>query len=125
MKYAIVDIETNGGVKITEISIFIFVGEKVIDEYTTLVNPESYIPPFITGLTGITNAMVRDAPTFYEVAKKVLEITEDTIFVAHSVNFDYNIIHKELKELGASFKRKKLCTVRLSRKLIPGLKTYS
>ena len=86
MKYAIVDIETNGGVKITELSIFIFDGEKVIDEYTTLVNPESYIPPFITGLTGITNAMVSDAPKFYEVAKKVLEITEDTIFVAHNVS---------------------------------------
>lgn len=125
MKYAIVDIETNGGVKITEISIFIFDGNRVVDEYTTLVNPESYIPPFITGLTGITNAMVSDAPKFYEVAKKVLEITEATIFVAHSVNFDYSIIQKEFKELGASFKRKKLCTVRLSRKLIPGLKSYS
>lgn len=124
--YAIVDIETTGhSSKITEISIFIFDGKKVIDEYTTLVNPESVIPPFITNLTGITNAMVGNAPKFYEIAKKVAEITKDTIFVAHNVNFDYNIIQKEFKSLGFDFKRKKLCTIRLSRKLIPGLKSYS
>jgi DNA polymerase-3 subunit epsilon len=125
MKYAIVDIETNGDVKITEISIFIFDGEKVIDEYTTLVNPECGIPSFITKLTGITYNMVKDAPKFYEVAKKIYEITEGCIFVAHNVNFDYNIISREFKELGSDFKRKKLCTVRLSRKLLPGKKSYS
>jgi len=124
--YSIIDIETTGhSSKITEISIFVFDGKKVIDEYTTLVNPECVIPPFITNLTGITNAMVGNAPKFYEIAKKVNEITKDTIFVAHNVNFDYNIIHKEFKDLGFDFKRKKLCTVRLSRKLIPGLKSYS
>lgn len=125
MKYSIVDIETTGGDKITEISILVFDGEKIVDEYTTLVNPETSIPYFITSLTGINDNMVRNAPKFYEIAKKVLEITENTIFVAHSVNFDYNIIQKEFKSLGASFQRKKLCTVRLSRKIIPGLKSYS
>lgn len=124
--YAIVDIETTGHTnKITEISIFIHNGEQLIDEYTTLVNPECSIPPFITNLTGINNAMVANAPKFFEIAKKVNEITENCIFVAHNVNFDYNIIHKEFKDLGFSWKRKKLCTVRLSRKLIPGLKSYS
>jgi DNA polymerase-3 subunit epsilon len=124
--YSIVDIETTGhSSKITEIAIFIFDGQKVVDQYTTLVNPECYIPPFITNLTGITNAMVSNAPKFYEIAKKVSELLKDTIFVAHNVNFDYNIIQKEFKELGASFKLKKLCTVRLSRKLIPELKSYS
>lgn len=127
--YTIVDIETTGngytGMRITEISIFKHNGEKVVDEYTTLVNPECNIPPFITNLTGITNAMVSNAPKFYEIAKKVEEITKDTIFVAHNVNFDYNGIQKEFKELGFGFNRKKLCTVRLSRKLIPGLKSYS
>ena len=127
--YAVVDIETTGngykGSKITEISIFIFDGEKVLDEFTTLVNPESTIPAFITNLTGITDAMVRTAPKFYEIAKKVQEITKDCIFVAHNVNFDYNIIQAEFKNLGFDFKRKKLCTVRLSRKLIPGLNSYS
>lgn len=124
--YSIVDIETTGhSSKITEISIFVFDGKKVIDEFTTLVNPECVIPPFITNLTGITNAMVGSAPKFYEIAKQVAEITKDTIFVAHNVNFDYNIIQQEFKDLGFDFKRKKLCTVRLSRKLIPGLKSYS
>jgi DNA polymerase-3 subunit epsilon len=124
--YSIIDIETTGhSSKITEISIFVFDGKKVVDEYTTLVNPECIIPPFITNLTGITNAMVGNAPKFYEIAKKVHEITEDTIFVAHNVNFDFNIIQKEFKDIGFDFKRKKLCTIRLSRKLIPGLKSYS
>ncbi len=129
MKYAIVDIETTGngytGSKITEISIFIHNGKQLIDEYTTLVNPECTIPPFITSLTGITNAMVSEAPKFYEIAKAINAITEDSIFVAHSVNFDYNIIKHEFKSLGFAYNRKKLCTVRLSRKLIPGLQTYS
>jgi DNA polymerase-3 subunit epsilon len=124
--YAIIDIETTGhSSKITEISIFVYDGEKVIDEFTTLVNPECIIPPFITNLTGITNAMVGNAPKFYEIAKKIAEITKDTIFVAHNVNFDYNIIQKEFKDLGFEFKQKKLCTIQLSRKLIPNLRSYS
>ena len=129
MLYTVVDIETTGngykGSKITEISIFVFDGKKVIDEFTSLVNPEQNIPAFITNLTGITNAMVRNAPKFFEIAKKVAEITEDTIFVAHNVNFDYNIIQEEFKNLGFDFKRKKLCTVRLTRKIMPGLSSYS
>lgn len=124
--YSIVDIETTGqSSKITEISIFVFDGKKIIEEYTTLVNPQSLIPPFITNLTGINNQMVANAPKFYEIAEKIEEITKDTIFVAHNVNFDYNIIQQEFKDLGFPYKRKKLCTVRLSRKLIPGLNSYS
>ena len=127
--YSVVDIETTGngykGQKITEISVFLFDGEKIIDEFTSLVNPEQAIPYFITNLTGITEAMVRTAPKFYEIAKKIAEITKDAIFVAHNVNFDYNIIRDEFKSLGFDFKRKKLCTVRLSRKIIPGLSSYS
>jgi DNA polymerase-3 subunit epsilon len=127
--YSVVDIETTGngyrGQRITEISIFVFDGKNIIDEYTSLVNPEQTIPPFITNLTGITDAMVRTAPKFYEIAKKVEEMTQDMIFVAHNVNFDYNIIQQEFKDLGFDWKRQKLCTVRLSRKIIPGLKSYS
>jgi len=123
--YAVVDIETTGGDKITEISILVFDGEKVVDEFTSLVNPECTIPYYITSLTGINDNMVANAPKFYQIAKKVLEITENTIFVAHNVNFDYNIIQKEFKTLGANFQRKKLCTIRLSRKIIPGFKSYS
>lgn len=125
MMYSIVDIETTGGTKITEISILVFDGEKVVDEFTSLVNPECTIPYYITSLTGINDSMVSNAPKFFEIAKKVLEITENTVFVAHNVNFDYSIIQKEFKLLGASFQRKKLCTIRLSRKIIPGFNSYS
>jgi len=127
--YCIVDIETTGtgikGNKITEISIFKYDGYEVVDEYTSLVNPECEIPYFITGLTGIDNDLVRDAPKLTEIADKILEITMDTIFVAHSVGFDYNVIKNEFKSLGLDFTRKKLCTVRLSRKLFPGYNSYS
>ena len=124
--YTIIDVETTGqGNKITEISIFKYDGTQIIDEFTSLVNPEIYIPVYITTLTGIDNAMVANAPTFSEIAAAILAITEDTIFVAHSVAFDYNVIRNEFKEIGIDFRRKKLCTVRLSRKLIPGHTSYS
>ena len=90
-----------------------------------MVNPECEIPFFITGLTGIDNDLVRDAPKLIEIADQIIEITKETIFVAHSVNFDYNVIKNEFKTLGLDFTRKKLCTVRLSRKLIPGYNSYS
>lgn len=127
--YCIVDIETTGngikGNKITEISIFKYDGHKVVDEFTSLVNPECEIPYFITGLTGIDNAMVRDAPKLVEIASKIIAFTQDSIFVAHSVNFDYNVIKNELRLIDLDFTRKKLCTVRLSRKLLPGYNSYS
>ncbi len=127
--YTIVDIETTGngikGNKITEISIFKYDGYEIVDEFTSLVNPECEIPYFITGLTGIDNDLVRDAPKLIEIADQILEITRDTIFVAHSVGFDYNVIKNEFKNLGLDFTRKKLCTVRLSRKLVPGYNSYS
>lgn len=129
MRYAIIDIETTGmgiqGNKITEIAIFIHNGQKVVATYDTLIDPECPIPYNITRLTGISNDMVQGAPKFYEVAKEIIEFTEDCVFVAHNVNFDYNVMHKEFSELGFGFKRKKLCTIRLSKKLIPGLSSYS
>ena len=127
--YTIIDIETTGngikGNKITEISIFKYDSGQIVDEFTSLVNPESPIPYFITGLTGIDDHMVQNAPTFKEIAQNVLRITEGCIFVAHSVNFDYGVIKEEFRQIGVDFIRKKLCTVRLSRKLIPGLRSYS
>ncbi|WP_405399047.1 exonuclease domain-containing protein [Maribacter sp. Asnod2-G09] len=127
--YTIIDIETTGngikGNRITEISIFKYDGHEVVDEFTSLVNPECAIPAYITGLTGIDDDMVRNAPLLEELIPQIVEITKDTIFVAHSVNFDYNVIKNEFKLLGHDFSRKKLCTVRLSRKLLPGYNSYS
>lgn len=127
--FAIVDIETTGGSpvadKITEIAIYKFDGENIIDEFISLVNPERFIPYFITSLTGITNEMVAQAPKFFEIAKQIVSITEDCVFVAHNVNFDYNFIRNEFKQLGYDYKRKTLCTAKLSRKIIPGKRSYS
>ena len=127
--FAILDIETTGGSpaseKITEIAIFFHDGQKVVDEWSTLINPEKAIPYFITGLTGITNEMVADAPMFYEIAKVIVERTENHTIVGHNVNFDYSFIKSEFKRLGFEFSRKTLCTVKLSRKIFPGHKSYS
>jgi DNA polymerase-3 subunit epsilon len=127
--YAVVDIETSGGSaqvdKITEIAIYIHDGEKIVDEFSTLINPEVYIPTFITRLTGINNDMVATAPKFYEVAKKIVLMTEGLLFVAHNAPFDYRFIQEEFKRLGYNYQRQTLCTVRMSRKIIPGMGSYS
>ncbi|MCB2376933.1 GIY-YIG nuclease family protein [Hymenobacter sp. BT635] len=127
--YAIIDLETTGGQptqdRITEVAIFIHDGEKVVDQYSTLLNPGRPIPFFITQLTGITDDMVRDAPKFHEVARKIVELTEGCVFVAHNVRFDYSFMKKEFADLGYNYSRKTLCTVRLSRSLIPGQPSYS
>lgn len=127
--YAIVDIETTGSSanygKITEVAILIHDGQRVIDEFQSLINPEAFIPNAITNLTGITNQMVAEAPTFGEVADDIQSLLKDNIFVAHNVNFDYSFLKKEFQDLGYSFQYKKLCTVRLSRKIFPGLPSYS
>jgi DNA polymerase III subunit epsilon len=127
--YTIIDIETTGGSpkteKITEIAAFIHDGTRIVNEFSTLVNPEKYIPPYITGITGINNEMVASAPKFYEIARKFIEFTENTFFVAHNAGFDYGFICEEFRQLGYTFKRDRLCTVKLSRRLIPGLKSYS
>ncbi|MFY0626554.1 MAG: GIY-YIG nuclease family protein [Reichenbachiella sp.] len=127
--YAVVDIETTGrsaqGQKITEIAILIHDGKKVIDEYQTLVNPETSIPYSITQLTGIFDEMVAHSPKFYEVAKKIVQMTEGHIFVAHNASFDYGVLKGEFASLGAEFKRETMCTVKLSRQLLPGHKSYS
>jgi len=124
--YTIIDVETSGRTnRITEISVFKYNGDTVVDEFTSLVNPNCYIPDHITALTGIDNGTVANAPDFQDIAQQILDITEDAIFVAHNVNFDYNVIRNEFKSLNIEFNRKKLCTVRLSRKLLPGHKSYS
>ncbi len=127
--YAIVDIETTGGrtrlEKITEIAIYQHDGEKITGEFVSLVNPERNIPYFITNLTGITNEMVENAPKFYEIARNIIELTEERIFVAHNAKFDYSFIRQEFKSLGFNFRRSVIDTVTLCRKFFPGHRSYS
>jgi DNA polymerase III subunit epsilon len=127
--FAIIDVETTGTSakfgKITEIAILIHDGKKVVDEFVSLVNPECNIPYFITRLTGISNEMVAHAPRFCEIAKRIVEITEGTVFVAHNASFDYGFIQEEFRSLGYDYQRDTLCTVRLSRALLPGMHSYS
>ncbi len=127
--YAIVDIETTGlspsNEKITEIAVFIHDGNAIVDEFSSLINPEKKIPYRIIQMTGINNQMVEGAPKFYEIAKRIVEMTENKIIVGHNVRFDYNFIRHEFLSLGYNYERKTLDTVKLSRKLIPGRKSYS
>ena len=127
--YSVVDIETTGGLKggnrITEIGLVKVQHGKVIDTWTSLVNPERHIPGFITSLTGISDSMVRNAPVFSDIAKPLLDKLAGSIFVAHNVNFDYGFIKKECEMAGHFFKMPKMCTVVESRKAFKGLKSYS
>jgi len=127
--YAIVDIETTGGFAgnngITEIAIFIHDGETIVDEYSTLINPGMPIPRYITGLTGISYEMVETAPRFSEVAGEIYQWLNNRVFIAHNVQFDYSFVKYALEQEGFSFRPKKLCTVRLSRKVYPGQRSYS
>ncbi|HTJ12133.1 MAG TPA: exonuclease domain-containing protein [Dinghuibacter sp.] len=129
MLYAVVDIETTGSHAsehgITEIGIVVTDGRQVVEVYETLVNPEQPIPPFIQVLTGINNEMVAVAPRFEEVAPRVFELLQDKVFVAHNVNFDYSFVQHHLRHAGYGLNTRKLCTVRLSRKVFPGLAGYS
>ena len=127
--YAIIDVETTGGVaryeRITEIAIVLHDGERIVDKFSTLLNPERSIPRQITQITGITDQMVANAPKFFEVAKQIVQLTEGKIFVAHNVTFDYSFVREEFARLGYDFQRRQLCTVRLARKVFPGLPSYS
>jgi len=127
--YAILDIETTGGKYneegITEIAIYKFDGHEVVDQVISLVNPERPIQPFVVGLTGINNDMLRNAPKFYEIAKRILEITQYCILVAHNAKFDYRILRTEFRRLGYEYERETLCSVELSKKLLPGHASYS
>ena len=128
-KYAVVDIETTGSGKglhaITEIAVVTVQNGEVINQWSSLINPQRHIPAYITKLTGIHDHMVKNAPIFSEVAEELSEQLKDAIFVAHNVGFDYGFIREAYAELGQSFKRPKICTVQASRKSFPKLKSYS
>lgn len=127
--YAILDIETTGGKfneeGITEIAIYRFDGHQVVDQFISLVNPEREIQPFVVKLTGINSAMLRTAPKFYEIAKRIVEVTEGCILVAHNAKFDYRVLRTEFRRLGFDYSRNTLCTVELSKQLIPDRESYS
>ncbi|TRX20519.1 exonuclease domain-containing protein [Flavobacterium franklandianum] len=127
--YAILDIETTGGQfneeGITEIAIYKFDGHEIVDQFISLVNPEIPIQPFVVKLTGINNAMLRSAPKFFEVAKRIIEMTNDCVLVAHNADFDYRILRTEFRRLGYDFNIKTLCTVELSKRLLPEQTSHS
>ena len=127
--YAILDIETTGGKYdeegITEIAIYRHDGIEVVDQFSSLINPQKEIQPFVVKLTGINNHMLRNAPKFYEIAKRIVEITEECILVAHNASFDYGILQTEFRRLGFPFERKTICTVELSQVLLPDQPAYS
>jgi len=127
--YAILDIETTGGQfneeGITEIAIYKFDGHEIVDQFISLVNPEIPIQPFVVKLTGINKAMLHSAPKFFEVAKRIIEMTNDCVLVAHNADFDYRILRTEFRRLGYDFNVKTLCTVELSKKLLPEQPSHS
>ncbi len=127
--FAILDIESTGGAYneegITEIAIHKFDGDQVIDYFQSLINPEREIQEFVVKLTGISNKMLKNAPRFYEVAKRIIEITKDCVIVAHNTTFDYRILKLEFDRLGYDFTKETLCTVELSQKLIPEANSHS
>ena len=126
--FAIIDIETTGGKfneeAITEIAIFRYENYEIKDQFISLVKPDRKIQPFVSKLTGIRENMLTSSPKFYEIAKQIIEITANCTVVAHNAEFDYRMLKLEFKRLGYNFKRKFLCTIKLSKKLIPNLKSY-
>ena len=126
--YTIIDLETTGGKfneeSIIEVAAYRFDGNSIKDQFISLVNPQRDIHPYVEKLTGITSKMVKTAPKFHEIAKRVIEITSDSILVAHNAQFDYRILQLEFKRLGYEFSMKSLCTVILSQELLPEQESY-
>ena len=127
--YAIIDVETTGGSpsvdRIIEIAVIVYDGENILQQYSSLVNPRRPIDKYVTQLTGITDAMVKNAPVFEDIQDKILELTEGNIFVAHNVKFDYGMMRSEYKRLATDYVRKQIDTVTLARKVLPGFTSYS
>lgn len=127
LSYVVVDTETTGGRswlndRITEIAAVVVRGGEIVEVYETLVNPQRSIPPFITALTNITWDMVKDAPVFEQVAPDVMRVLEGNIFVAHNATFDWRFLTSELtRATGRQLRGRRLCTVKLARKVLPQL----
>ena len=126
---ACVDLETTGGHavhnRVIEAAVVVLSGGRVVEEYSTLVNPDTHIPYAIQQFTGITAAMVADAPSFADVAGELLTRLKGRLFVAHNVRFDYGFLRSEFRRLGIRFRAPVLCTVRLSRALTPEIRGHN
>jgi len=126
--FAIIDVETSGNLnqkeRITEIAICVFDGLGVVETFESLVNPQRSIDPFVRKITGITDEMVRDKPTFKELAQQIWTLTNGNIFTAHNAGFDFPIVRREFQSIGIDFQRPRLCTVQAARKFIPGMDKY-
>ncbi len=129
-RFVVVDLETTGvasrGARMTEIAMYAVENGGITDEFTSLVNPLQPVPPFITSLTGITNDMVRNAPPFPRLAPKVRNFIGDSVVVAHNARFDTGFLEFEFNQADPLFQfaNPSLCTVHLSRHLVPGLDNY-
>ena len=124
-----VDLETTGGNaalhRITEVGIVRMEKGAVVEEWSSLVNPECHIPPYIESFTGITNEMVAGAPRFADLAAVLLQKLESPVFVAHNARFDYSFLRAEFGRLHVHFSAKVMCTVKLSRRLFPEYPRHS
>ncbi|WP_426274740.1 PolC-type DNA polymerase III [Chryseobacterium sp. S-02] len=127
--YSIIDIESNGaGYRkecIIDIAVYRYDGQKIVDQFISLVNPESDITPFVQKLTSITPKMVKTAPKFHEIARRIVEITNNTTLVGHNIDFDYRMLRQSFQRLGYDFKINTLDTIPLAKKLIPDEVSYS
>lgn len=127
--YSVIDIEGNGAgfrqESIIEVAIYRYDGHEIVDQFISLVNPESDITSFVQKLTGITPKMVKTAPKFHEIARRVIEITEGTTLVGHNIDFDYRMLRQSFKRLGYDYKINILDTIPLAKKLIPDAESYS
>ncbi|MBT0525790.1 3'-5' exonuclease [Riemerella anatipestifer] len=127
--YSVIDIESNGGAFreecIIEVAIYRYDGHKIVDQFISMVNPEADISHFVQKLTGITPKMVKTAPKFHEIAKRIIEITKGSTLVGHNVDFDYRMLRQSFKRLGYHFSIETLDTIPLAKKLIPNEESYS
>ncbi len=126
--YAVIDLEATGGKpseeRIIEVAIFLYDGKDIVDQFISLINPDCPIPPFVQKLTGIKQRDVQGAPRFHEVAKRIVQMTDGAIFVAHNAPFDYRVLREEFARLGYDYQRTVLDTIPLAQKFIPDLPAY-
>ena len=128
MRFSVIDIECTGGTwgaeKIIDVAVFVMEDGEIVDQFVSLVNPQMAIDPYVTKLSGITNNMVRTAPKFYQLAKRLVKITEGTTFVAHNIGFDYRVFQEQFEPLGFDYHRATLDTIPYCERIFPDWENY-